>query len=329
MLDLEKIKNELLDEGFYNIITSSCTTTNNNNKCANRLDQVTRGIIPDTLFETIKTTCRIGRDINCVISECNSESKNKCPICYFSNTNEKIQTVCTGLDKFKSYKLDDTFILIPNAFPYLDNHFLITVPTHSSQFEIMNTLGMQLLYNINKLLRVNPTGVIFFNGMCGNSLEHFHCQITTTDFPIFKYVPQNNGLIDKDGFRGWFITFSYENKSEFSDMLDKLKESSYNFILKKNNNIFQCIFFVRKNCETVQPNLNLGSTELSGILGSNTDTFPDKTKLYAYLDETNNLSNYLFLQNQGGNRKSRRNRKIKKSRKGKSSKNRRKSNRHR
>ena len=329
MLNIVNIKKKLLDEGFYNIITSKCPTTTTNNKCENRLDQVTRGIIPNTLFETITTPCRIGRDIDCVKQECNSESPNKCPICYFTNTNEKIKTVCTGLDKFKSYELDDTFILIPNAFPYLDNHFLITVSNHIPQFEIMNTLGIQFLDNINKLLIVNPTGVIFFNGMCGNSLEHFHCQITTTDFPIFKYVPKNNGLIDTNGFRGWFITFSYETKHVFSDMIDKVKESSYNFILNKKDSIFQCFFFVRKNCGTVQPNLNFGSTELAGIIGSNKDDYPDKSAIDTYLDITNNLSNYTFLQNQGGNRKSRRNRKNNKSRKGKSSKNRRKSNRRR
>ena len=327
MLQLETLKQTLVDEGLYDIITSSCNNNNidNDKICKNRLDQLKTGNIQDTEFITITTPCRIGRDINCMIEPytmCNS-STISCPLCYFTNTN--IKTVCTSIDKIKRYVLDDGFIMIPNAFPYLDNHFLITVQDHKTQFEVVNSSTIGLLNHINKLLITNPTSVIFFNGMCGNSLEHFHCQITTTDFPIFKYVQSNNGnngLINKNGFRGWFIIFSYESREIFYNMITKLKEnnSSYNFILKKKDNFFHCVFFIRKNCDTVENNLNFGSTELAGVIGSNKDNFPKKDDIDKYLTITNNVSNYDFLITLGGKRKSRRNKKSNKSRKGKSRK---------
>lgn len=325
MLHLETLKQTLLDEGFYNIITSSCNNNNNNNnRCRDRIDQIKIGNIQDTEFITITTPCRIGRDINCMIESDNmcNQPTITCPLCYF--TKDTITTVCTNIDKIKQYKLDDEFIMIPNAFPYLDNHFLITVRDHKTQFDIVNRSAIGLLNNINKLLITNPTSVIFFNGMCGNSLEHFHCQITTTDFPIFKYIPSNNGnngLINTNGFRGWFIIFSYESADIFYNMIKKLKDYSYNFILKKNDDFFHCVFFIRKNCDTVKPNLKFGSTELAGVIASNKD-IPNKDDIVNYLNITNNLSNYDFLLTLVGKRKSRRNKKSKKFRKGKSRKNR-------
>ena len=62
-------------------------------------------------------------------------------------------------------------------------------------------------------------------------------------------------------------------------------------------------------------NLNFGSTELAGIIGSNKDDFPTKDDIEKYLEETNNISNYNFLDK--GAIKKRRNKK-KKSKKGKS-----------
>uniref|UniRef100_A0A6C0I574 HIT domain-containing protein n=1 Tax=viral metagenome TaxID=1070528 RepID=A0A6C0I574_9ZZZZ len=297
MLDIKKLKRKLLNKGFYDIITSSCNTNNNNNNinlCQNRIDQIKIGNIQDTEFITITTPCRIGRDINCMIeSDTMCNSSITCPLCYFTKKN--VETVCTSIDKIKRYNLDDGFIMIPNAFPYLDNHFLITVSTHVTQFDMITNSVIQLFGNIYKLLLTNPTGVIFFNGMCGNSLEHFHCQITTTEFPIFKYVPSKNGLINTHGFRGWFITFSYENRNIFYEMIDKLKKTSYNFILKIHNDKFHCIFFIRNNCNKVRPNLNFGSTELAGVIGSNKDNFPNKDVIDTYLDITNNVSNYTFF----------------------------------
>jgi len=234
-----------------------------------------------------------------------------CPLCYFTDTD--ITTVCTSIDKIKQYDLDDRFIMIPNAFPYLDNQFLITVREHKTQFDVVNNSAKGLLHNINKLLIANPTSVVFFNGMCGNSLEHFHCQITTRDFPIFKYFPSNNGnsgLINTNGFTGWFIRFSYKSANIFYNMIKKLQDYSYNFILKKNDDLFHCVFFIRKNCDTVKPNLNFGATELAGVIASNKDNFPNKHDIDNYLTTTNNISNYDFLiTTLGGKRKSRRNKK--------------------
>jgi hypothetical protein len=324
METLETLKNNLFNEGFYNIITSKCDN-NNNNQCKNRIDQLKKGNIHDTEFITIITPCRIGRNINCMIkpdTDC-EETEIKCPLCYFTKTD--ITTVCSSIDKIKQYVIDDEFIMIPNAFPYLDNQFLITVRDHKTQFDVVNSSKEKLFDNINNLLLINPNSVIFFNGMCGNSLEHFHCQITTTDFPIFNHVPLENGLINKNGFRGWFIKFPYENANIFYDMIEKIKDYSYNFILNKNDIFFQCVFFIRKNCDIVDPNLNYGATELAGVIHDNEDNFPNKDGLEKYLNTTNNISNYDFLiplvsSRKGGKRKSRRN----KSRKGKSRKNRRK-----
>ena len=328
MLKLEKLetlKQKLVDKQFYDIITSRCNDNNVTTNCSDRISGLEKGIIKDTEFIRITTPCRIGRDINCMTNVCiKNETTTTCPLCYFTSKN-KTETVCSNIDQIGQYDLKHGFIMIPNAFPYLDNHFLITVKEHKTQFDVVNNLAKNLLDNINDLLIINPTSVIFFNGMCGNSLEHFHCQITTTQFPIFNYVPQNNGLINRDDFRGWFISFSYENVGIFSDMIEKIKDHSYNFILKKNGDLFYCVFFIRKNCDIVQPNLNFGSTELAGVIASSsTDNFPNKDDINEYLKITNNESNYDFLKNSGGKRKSRRNKKSNKSRKGKSRKNRRK-----
>ena len=323
MLNLKRLKQNLVDKGFYNIITSSCNDNNVTTNCKDRISGLETGSIKDTEFITITTPCRIGRDINCMIKLCDQDQPTTlCPLCYFTNTNK---TVCSSIDKIEQYDLEDGFIMIPNAFPYLDNHFLITVREHKTQFEVVNNSAINLLNKINKLLIINPTSVIFFNGMCGNSLEHFHCQITTTDFPIFNHVPLTNGLIDTQDFRGWFISFSYENVYIFSDMIEKIKIHSYNFILKKNGDVFHCVFFIRQNCDTVEPNLNFGSTELAGVIASSSKyNFPNKDDINKYLNITNNVSNYNFLITSGGKRKSRRNKKSNKSRKGKSRKNRRK-----
>jgi hypothetical protein len=93
-------------------------------------------------------------------------------------------------------------------------------------------------------------------------------------------------------------------------MIDKLKDKNYNFILKKENDIFHCIFFIRDNCDTVKPNLNYGSTELAGVICDKND-FPNKEAIETYLNETNNLTNYTFLSGLRSKRKSRRNKKSK------------------
>lgn len=326
MLDLEILKNTLFNDGFYNIITSGCDNhKKNNTSCKNRIDDIKKGNIPDTEFITITTPCRIGRDINCTIDSVDKcdQITPSCPLCYF--TQENVATVCSSINKMQQYKLDGEFIMIPNAFPYLENQFLITVRNHKSQFDVVNNLTTGLLNNIIKLLTISPTSVIFFNGICGNSLDHFHCQITTSDFPIFKYIPLNkghSGLINTNDFRGWFIIFSYNSQDIFYNMIKKLKDYSYNFILKKNGDLFCCIFFIRKNCDKVYPNLNFGSTELAGVIASSAVNFPDKNTIHNYLTETNNISNYDFLLTLGGKRKSRRNKKNNKSKKGKSRKNR-------
>ena len=315
MVNIIEWKEKLLEKGFYGIITSRCHTPDKISDCKNREDNIEIGQIEDTEFITITTPCRIGRDINCMIkksSDCRSGGI-KCPLCYFTQKN--IDTICSAIDKIELYDLEHRFIMIPNAFPYLENHFLITVDEHKTQFEILNNSSIDLLNNIKYLLSNNPNAVIFFNGMCGNSLEHFHCQITTTQFPIFNNLPSNDGIIDTNGFRGWFINFNYTDDTKFNDMIKKLEHQSYNFIINLKNNIYNCIFFIRNNCEKVVPNLNFGSTELAGIIGSNKGDFPTKDDIEKYLEETNNLSNYNFLG--GGAIKKRRNKK-KKSKKGKS-----------
>lgn len=314
MVNIIEWKEKLVEKGFYDIISSRCYTSDKLYDCQNREDNIKIGKIKDTKFITITTPCRIGRDINCMIKKSSDCSPGiKCPLCYF--TQRKLDTICSAINKIELYDLEHGFIMIPNAFPYLENHFLITVDEHKTQFEILNNSSIELLNNIKFLLSNNPNAVIFFNGMCGNSLEHFHCQITTTQFPIFSHVPSNDGLIDTNGFRGWFINFHYTDDTKFNDMIKKLEHQSYNFIINLKDDIYQCIFFIRNNCEKVVPNLNFGSTELAGIIGSNKDDFPTKDDIEKYLEETNNLSNYNFLDK--GAIKKRRN-KRKKSKKGKS-----------
>ena len=91
-------------------------------------------------------------------------------------------------------------------------------------------------------------------------------------------------------------------------MIKKLEHQSYNFIINLKDDIYQCIFI--RNSEKVVPNLNFGSTELAGIIGSNKDDFKNtKDDIEKYLEETNNISNYNFMDK--GAIKKRRNKKEK------------------
>ena len=311
-MNISNIYDNLKKSNFYSIVNDTCHTINNKqtHQCSSRYTKIARATLGD--FIIIHTPCRIGRNLSCMREYCNQES-DPCPICFFAN--KANLSKCTSLSKMNIIKIITPFILMPNAFPYLDNQFLITIPTHRTQYTIINKYSSILFTVFKELLTINPLGTIFFNGMCGNSLEHFHCQITTTIFPIFNHLPKKDGIINHNNFRGYLKRF--RSKIEFKKFIKLLSHHNYNFILRKRENIIECVFFIRNcNVDVMTKNLKYGSTELAGIIAYSGSTAPDMADIVLYLNETNNLSNYTFLKDRSSKKSNTVKKKKHKKRKG-------------
>jgi hypothetical protein len=301
-LDVNKIIEDLEKTNFYNMITTECDSNIVDTNCKRRYDNIKHIQYKDLIF--VHTPCRIGRELHCSRTSC-SEKNQDCPLCFFSN--ERFKSICQNINKIIIRKLSNIFILIPNAFPYLNSHLLITTRLHNSQFLTMSQYSIELYSIFHKILKIN-NGYIFFNGICGNSLNHFHCHFTTSKMPIFEYIDLNNihsGQINSDFFRGYLIKvkdgIQLQNIIHFLDFY----RASYNFILRKQDEILEIIFFIRFCHKSyISNNLNYGASELSGVITSNklihiNDNEIEKIKMY--LEETNNISNYdIFIDNDSG-----------------------------
>ena len=132
----------------------------------------------------------------------------------------------------------------------------------------------------------------FLMEIVGNSLEHFHCQFTTTEFPIFFELPDFDGVINNKRFRGYYV--KVYSSSKFRDLIRILtnKGISFNFILQKGiYNYFDIIFFVRNCNRILTKDLNFGATELAGLINTRNGKFKAK-EIAKYMEETNNIINY-------------------------------------
>jgi len=214
----------------------------------------------------------------------------------------------------------DGLIILPNPFPYFYKQFLITTENlenkpHKTQRIFQNDFSyfLKVLKVANELCK-QKDGIVFFNGICGNSLEHFHCQFAQQKLPIFDFIDNKDGSEDnlltvekgvqvlyntKDNnqfFRGVvFSNFSMDNLSKKVEIyVNELTKRGYlyNFIIRKKGSRLQMVLFIR-NCKVKKGTIdfNFGSTELGGISVKSEryyDTIGEKD-IVKYLDETNSV----------------------------------------
>lgn len=212
----------------------------------------------------------------------NIKNKSICPLC-ISSQNYKLkypynQIICL---------LWRNFIILPNAFPYLNNHLLIQSSRH-----LNNNIGVQedmhkysdILYDIISLIKFIKIGTILFNGMIGNSQIHLHTHYTTDILPLQKNIKKYNHdkeiivtsnktkiYIYNDNINHCknFIRMVNNNIIIYEDifkLLVNIDKNSllYNFIIFiKNNKINVCIFIREKINK--KKNITISSVSLSGL----------------------------------------------------------------
>jgi hypothetical protein len=216
---------------------------------------------------------------------------------------------------------------MPNGFPYFQNQFLITYEDHKTQTLMQE--NRQIFYDILKIADIicNNDTIMWFNGTYGNNIEHFHVHFgylylvdnertwhSKITVPIFNYVDANYDMLDNVFCKYNDITIkiikSTTQNNFFNGLLIECNEIillsnvvfeyfttitilgyAYNFILRKKNNTFQIIVFVRKNTKTCNQ-LNLGGLDLSGIIifGISPKVTSD-TLEQEYLDYVNTTNN--------------------------------------
>lgn len=306
-IDIKKNYDQLIANGFYeNISVKVCDKNQKDDSiiipdyCESRISGINK-ISEVAGFELYISPCRIGRKskycskqvLNCGIKD----NPQQCPICSILNNNTI--NPCVALNKRIITPLQSIFLLVPNAYPYLDNQFLITTNSHFKQMDVIND-NIVVLFQIFLNLLTTDKDVIFFNGICGNSFEHFHCQYTTSVFPIFtNLTKETSGFYEFLHFRGYIINTS--NYIDILGLITKIKDNNftYNFILRKiDDNTLQFVFFIRKCIIHDIPDLNFGATELSGIIvGSTSEDLGPFTEdnIIEYINQTNNKDNYKIV----------------------------------
>lgn len=248
-------------------------------------------------------------------------AKKECVLCATIHNCKK--SPCDPFNKIQivtytvkhSTTLATTLVLLPNAFPYLPNHWLITTNNqgsdHHTQYDITEIEILKSLGSICEELCIEPNDTIFFTGMAGNSLEHFHAHYVQFNFPIYKiiedYIEQFPvGFIHKscsiyflDKEQKWVtclvlrctnINFLITNVLHV--LLTKIEEQptmTSNFSIHKNGVNYECILFARKT--GLKGLLNYGVNELMGYVNMSSEKDYVKhsiENIKAHLDQTNN-----------------------------------------
>jgi hypothetical protein len=319
-INFDVIYEELVKNGFYdNIKLRICDKNRSNNSinipatCKSRLNGITE-YNKIKMFKFLISPCRVGRNSSYCLKKLNGcsikNSPYSCPLCFSLDPN--IQNPCEPLNKLVRIPVSDKFTIIPNMYPYIEKHFLITTNEHIGQIQALNTpkLIADLFTILFNLLSTN-NGTVFFNGLCGNSLDHFHCQYTTSKFPIFEVLSDTQeGYFNINGFRGFSIIT--DNIKPVSKLIKIILKSifTYNFISRKVNNGLQFVFFIRDcHIEAGVEDLNFGASELAGLVVTSNKLLIDENILDKYLNTTNNEEDYLLvsskLMNGGRRNKSR------------------------
>jgi len=323
----------LLANGFYNIVNEyninsqyldSIPEIPNWNDCLNRADKIQQYYLPHLKnlgIEFFESPCRLGRNM----TECSFNIKNRklsrdilnnCVFCQTINNTDN--SLCYPFRQYKMIYIDG-LVILPNPFPYFKKQFLITADVDYNSDHYTQTIFKEDFSYFFKVLKVanelckQKDGIVFFNGLCGNSLKHFHCQFATHRLPIFSFLddhelskenfikiePNIQVLFNDDSnkyFRGIvFSNMSLEDLGKKAEVyINELTKLGYlyNFIIRKKRSKLQMVLFVR-NCKTKKGTVdfNFGSTELGGAIVKLTK-FDNKLKekdIVKYLNETNNV----------------------------------------
>jgi hypothetical protein len=327
-IDLASVYEQLKAGGFYdniNKLSFGSKTVNlpninrqvKENRCADRVSNEEHYKTIGDYYKLYISPCRIGREIKncakkvvCVGEQCVvKDPETTCPLC--GVVKDTGVSPCSQLNKIiRTETGDEELIIIPNAFPYLERHFLITSKNHLKQDFINTAANLGRVVGIAERLltaeaEAEAGGVVFFNGYCGNSLEHFHCQYTISKFPIFENITVENGLLENPHFRGYVITGAgAELVQRMSGAISKIVAEGllYNFIMRRiGDGRLQAVLFVR-SCKLAPGmiDMNFGATELSGVIASAKKLKNTEEEIMEYVNYTNRVSDYAILTGSSG-----------------------------
>ena len=272
------LTNYHLKNDFWNTLKGT------NNKHKKRTDGMTlHGLIGKTGMTAKSTPARDG--FNHTQKKDFRNIKPACILCHeINNPNIVYPLTLMRLLLWRGY------LIIPNIFPYFKHHYLVMSSNHNEGK--FNELGHQNIthQNIQVIIDmidfyklINYDGTIFFNGMAGNSQNHFHYHHIKDELPIQKYLELESNLTiekytsknntdillfsnkDTNCLNG--IVFSGENLPQtiFSFLKGISSEFQYNIIIYHSNNKTKVVVFVRKMPKNGRILYNISASLLGGI----------------------------------------------------------------
>lgn len=203
-------------------------------------------------------SCRVGR------KQVSDILKGKCPLCHLFEPNLPLP-----LTKIKFIDWSRRFIIIPNAFPYLENHINFISKQHETQDIIRQKHVIEdITFFYTQLGKHKWT--LFFNHLIGNSLNHFHVHATTEkDFPIFNLIEarhkENKRKIQILKFTPCYkgILIYKPNPELLFAIISKIEANEYlNFAWSGK----YFVLFLRKWSPDHPEANSIGSTELAGYI---------------------------------------------------------------
>lgn len=177
---------ELNNQDFFRSVNSKLL-----NKCKNRRNKVRN---ENLSFNDLGINIGIP-----FYSKCRQRLKLKdSSVCVLCNPFKLYNIINERSEKIASTKLLSWrgYYIEPKKFPYMDNQVLIFSKTHIDRNNEGKEIGTQdsIIYKeyqndiFDYFILTNKNISVFFNGLCGNSLKHFHFHSTTLIFPIEKYL---------------------------------------------------------------------------------------------------------------------------------------------
>ena len=150
-----KMLGELFANGYYDSFTGNCTYRFTNF---------------ETLKDGFKYTCAACRDGR---KEQGEILNGRCPLCNLTDPH-----LPKPLTKVQWIDWSNRFVIIPNAYPYMQNHINFISRNHETQDIIRESKTLKDLFKFYNELG-KKKWVLFFNHLIGNSLNHFHFHATT------------------------------------------------------------------------------------------------------------------------------------------------------
>ena len=311
-------------DGFFNILEKDKTVVSfppdykypsvQWNQCQDRRQDIKFHHDNEFGMKFYKTTCRLGRNLTLCNGYVDTKEhtiyvprKDLCMLCL--TIRNAPNSPCLP---FRALKIIEShgFLLFPNAFPYFHMHFLITTIDHTTQDAIATRELLVPFANIVHALCMVENDTIFFNGMCGNSMDHFHAHYVEFPFPIYSqlqeyiddgtkcsrtYTYKSCQIYVLDNFREWItglllhcieIQPIMECMHMFISSIGEIGATS-NFIIHKKGSIYECILFVRR---IIPQSLNYGANELGGFVAFMSEKqLPDTKKIELYLKASNRI----------------------------------------